>query len=90
MGRNVLVADDDPATQRIVRLTLEGAGYEVTAVRDGEETLRALETRVPDVVVLDVMMPKVDGLSVLRRIREDRKSTRLTPVTFRSRMPSSA
>src|SRR5436309_2447359 len=80
MGRNVLVADDDPATQRIVRLTLEGAGYEVTAVRDGEETLRALETRVPDVVVLDVMMPKVDGLSVLRRIRDDPRTAQVPVV----------
>jgi DNA-binding response OmpR family regulator len=80
MGRTVLVADDDPATQQIVRLTLEGAGYEVTAVRDGEETLRALETRVPDVVVLDVMMPKVDGLSVLRRIRDDPRTAQVPVV----------
>jgi DNA-binding response OmpR family regulator len=74
------VADDDLVTQRILRLTLEGAGYEVTAACDGEETLRALETRVPDVVVLDVMMPKVDGLSVLRRIRDDPRTAQVPVV----------
>jgi DNA-binding response OmpR family regulator len=85
MGRTVLVADDDLVTQRILRLTLECAGYQVTAVCDGEETLRALEGWVPDVVVLDVMMPKLDGFSVLRRIRDDPRTARVPVVLLTAR-----
>jgi DNA-binding response OmpR family regulator len=85
MGRSVLVADDDLVTQKILRLTLECAGYQVTAVSDGEETLRALEGWVPDVVVLDVMMPKLDGFSVLRRIRDDPRTARVPVVLLTAR-----
>lgn len=85
MGRSVLVADDDLITQKILRITLECAGYEVTAAADGEETLRALESRVPDVVVLDVMMPKLDGFSVLRRIRDDPRTARVPVVLLTGR-----
>jgi DNA-binding response OmpR family regulator len=70
MGRSVLVADDDPTIQRILRLNLELEGYSVTAARDGVEALESLARTRPDLVVLDVMMPRIDGLEVLRRIRE--------------------
>jgi DNA-binding response OmpR family regulator len=85
MGRSILVADDDLVTQKILRLTLECAGYEVTAAADGEETLRALEQSVPDVVVLDVMMPKIDGFSVLRRIRDDPRTAEVPVVLLTAR-----
>jgi DNA-binding response OmpR family regulator len=85
MGRSVLVAEDDLTTQKILRTTLECAGYEVTATADGEETLRALEARIPDCVVLDVMMPKFDGFSVLRRIREDPRTAQLPVVLLTAR-----
>jgi DNA-binding response OmpR family regulator len=85
MGRSVLVADDDLVTQKILRITLECAGYEVTAVCDGEETLRVLEGWVPDVVILDVMMPKLDGFSVLRRIRDDPRTARIPVVLLTGR-----
>ena len=85
MGRSVLVADDDLVMQKILRVTLECAGYHVTVVCDGEETLRALEAWVPDVVVLDVMMPKLDGFSVLRRIRDDPRTAQVPVVLLTAR-----
>jgi DNA-binding response OmpR family regulator len=81
MGRSVLVAEDDLTTQKILRITLESAGYEVIATADGEATLEALEGWVPDCVVLDVMMPKYDGYQILRRIRDDPRTAQ-TPVVL--------
>src|SRR2546423_14808563 len=69
--RRVLVADDDPDMVTILRVNLEAEGYSVEEAGDGVEAWqRARETR-PDMVVLDVMMPEVDGFAVLDRMRAD-------------------
>jgi two-component system, OmpR family, response regulator MprA len=65
----VLVVDDDAPVRRMLERTLAAAGYAVTAAGDGGAALVAVERSVPDVVVLDVAMPGVDGLSVCRRLR---------------------
>ena len=65
----VLVAEDDRSVRDSLVLALQVEGYEVEAVTDGEQAIEAFERRIPDVVVLDVMMPKLDGLEVCRRIR---------------------
>jgi len=65
----VLVADDDPDIVALVRIRLERAGHEVRTARDGEEVWAAVQERVPDLVVLDVMMPRLDGLTLTRRLR---------------------
>lgn len=65
----VLVAEDDRSVRESLVLALEVEGYVVEAVVDGEQAMEAFERRIPDVVVLDVMMPKLDGLEVCRRIR---------------------
>lgn len=80
MTRNILVVDDDPAIQKVLKQALQMEGYEVTTADDGEEALTALEARVPDVVVLDVMMPKVDGFEVLQRIREGDQTSNLPVI----------
>ncbi|WP_290498758.1 response regulator transcription factor [Kocuria sp. UBA5001] len=66
---SVLVADDDPDIRDLVVFKLQQAGYEVRAVEDGTAALGALEDAIPDLVVLDVMMPGLSGLDVLRQIR---------------------
>ncbi|GHO68224.1 DNA-binding response regulator [Ktedonobacter sp. SOSP1-52] len=66
----VVTADDDPRLLRLVSRSLELEGYEVIATQDGEQALQAVETRMPDLVLLDVMMPKLDGFMVCTRIRE--------------------
>ncbi|WP_063747152.1 response regulator transcription factor [Saccharothrix sp. NRRL B-16314] len=65
----VLVVDDDVTVRDVVRRYLELAGHEVEVVGDGESALRRFAEREPDVVVLDLMLPGVDGLEVCRRLR---------------------
>ncbi|MFQ6029201.1 MAG: response regulator transcription factor, partial [Dehalococcoidia bacterium] len=65
----VLLADDDPTAQRLEQLLLEGEGYEVIAVENGDDALKALEEDQPDIVLLDIGMPKLDGFTICQRIR---------------------
>lgn len=65
----LLVADDDEDILMLVQLRLSRSGFEVIVARDGEEALRLVQERRPDLAVLDWMMPKASGLDVLRAIR---------------------
>ena len=67
---HILVVDDEPAIVAVVRERLEREGFHVRAVASGEEALASLEADPADLVVLDVMLPGMDGLEVLRRLRE--------------------
>jgi len=69
-GMTVLLAEDDPDVSALVRHVLETDGYRVEAVADGAEALRRFEERRPDLLVLDVMMPRLTGFEVLARLRE--------------------
>ncbi len=66
----VLTADDDPQLLRLVARNLQLEGYEVITASDGKQALELIETRIPDLVLLDVMMPKMDGFTVCHRVRE--------------------
>ena len=66
----ILVVDDDPDIRTLIRLTLESYGYSVREAGDGLQALDALNERAPDAMVLDVMMPKMDGYGVLRTMRQ--------------------
>jgi two-component system, OmpR family, response regulator ResD len=68
--RTVLVADDEPTIGEIVSRYLERAGYDTTTAADGLEAVRLADQLRPDLVVLDVMLPQLDGLQVLRHLRE--------------------
>jgi DNA-binding response OmpR family regulator len=69
-ARRVLVADDDRDIRRLVRILLERASYDVVEAADGRECVRAFYERRPELVVLDVRMPLLDGWAALERIRE--------------------
>lgn len=70
MKPKVLVAEDDAAIRALLRDMLESEGYEVVCVRDGEEALRVVDTFQPDLILSDVMMPNLDGVSMVARLRQ--------------------
>ncbi len=66
----ILVVDDDPPSVKMISFLLREEGYDVLTASNGVEALRLIDQRVPDLVILDIMMPHIDGLEVCRRIRE--------------------
>jgi DNA-binding response OmpR family regulator len=75
----VLVADDDPDILSLVVFRLERSGYEVVIARDGEQAVATALERTPDIALLDVMMPKLDGYEVTEQLRGN-DATRSMPV----------
>jgi excisionase family DNA binding protein len=69
-GPLVLVVDDDPGVRQVVRANLEAEGYAVREAGSADEGLASLEEEPPDLLLLDVMMPEVDGWEMLRRVQE--------------------
>ncbi len=69
MRRTVLLVDDEPNIILSLEFLIEQAGYEARVARDGEAALKSIEERKPDLVLLDVMLPKRDGFDVCQRIR---------------------
>ena len=67
----ILVVDDDPKIVRLVRTYLEREGFSVVTAADGGTALEAIRERAPRLIVLDLMLPEIDGLTVARRVRED-------------------
>lgn len=73
----ILVVDDERLNRTLLRSLLQAAGYQVTEAEDGEQALRQIGTEDPDVVLLDVMMPGLDGYTVCRRIKENQATAHL-------------
>ncbi|MFS2110617.1 response regulator transcription factor [Sphingomonas sp. Sphisp140] len=71
MPRTILVADDDPHIRQLLVFALAKAGLETIEAADGEEALRIAESQAPDLIVLDINMPRMDGLEVCRRLRAE-------------------
>ncbi|MEX0817753.1 MAG: response regulator [Gaiellales bacterium] len=82
----VLVADDDPDILTLVGFRLERAGYEVLPARDGEEALALALERQPDLAILDVMMPKLDGYEVTQRLRDDPATSGMPVILLTARV----
>lgn len=77
----VVVADDDNDIRRLVQLTVANAGCEVTAAPDGESALAAVREVMPDLVILDVLMPRMDGWEVAKELKRDPKTAGI-PIMF--------
>jgi two-component system, OmpR family, response regulator len=67
----ILVADDNPTNLEVLRVRLNAHGYEIVTAVDGEDALRSARELEPDLVLLDIMMPKLDGISVLKQLKGD-------------------
>jgi DNA-binding response OmpR family regulator len=70
VSKKILIADDEPSIVAAVEFLLQRSGYEVHVARDGDEALKLVEATLPDLVLLDVMMPVKSGYDVCKRIRE--------------------
>ncbi|MGH2537308.1 MAG: response regulator transcription factor [Candidatus Promineifilaceae bacterium] len=71
----ILVVDDEASVAEVVGLYLRREGFSVRSARDGREALAAIQERMPALIVLDLMLPKVDGMEIMRRLREERRES---------------
>jgi two-component system alkaline phosphatase synthesis response regulator PhoP/two-component system response regulator VicR len=85
MAQTILVVDDDPKIVRVVEINLTQEGYRVRTAADGEEALAAVAQERPDLVLLDVMMPRLDGFETLKRLKADPASTDIPVVMLTAR-----
>ncbi|MFC2154511.1 two-component system response regulator [Candidatus Altiarchaeota archaeon] len=70
MGKKILVVDDDPDTVDLISIILSDSGYTVSTALSGKDALEKLEHEIPDLVLLDLMMPGMDGWSVLQAMKD--------------------
>jgi len=86
----LLVVDDDPQVVDLVRQLLEGEPYEVTAAVDGQAALDAIAQRQPDIVLLDLLMPRLDGFAVIEHLRQDPDSRELPVIVLTAKTLTAA
>jgi DNA-binding response OmpR family regulator len=77
----VIIADDDPDIRRLVQITVSNAGCDVTVASDGEQALELIRESPPDLVILDVLMPRMDGWEVAKELKSD-PLTQAVPIMF--------
>jgi CheY-like chemotaxis protein len=82
LSGSVLIVDDDLGTGRLLALLIQHIGHQAAFVDNGHKALEYLEHHRPDLVIMDIMMPEIDGLEVLRRVREDPRTADLPVVMF--------
>jgi len=77
--KKILIVEDDKFLADIYKTKLEGEGFEVKTAKDGKEALKKLEKYIPDLLLLDIILPKIDGWEILERIkeREDLKNMKI-------------
>ena len=85
MVNRILVIEDDPATSRLVDYSLRHEGYEVLRASNGLEGIRKAISEAPDLVILDVMLPGLDGFEICHRLKADAATARLPILMFSAR-----
>lgn len=86
MKPSVLIVDDEPMTRNLLRLMLERAGFEISEAEDGLQALLMVAERPPDLLLLDVMMPNMDGLTVCEKLRAQAETAVLPVVMLSARI----
>ncbi|MEX1246897.1 MAG: response regulator [Anaerolineales bacterium] len=82
LAQKILIVDDDLDTLKLVGTTLEKQGYQIIAAKDGIEALERVSQHAPDLILLDIMMPKMDGYEVTRRLRENPATSHIPIIMF--------
>jgi CheY-like chemotaxis protein len=85
MGKKVLVVDDHPDAVNILTMILQKRGYQTVSAQDGVEALQKIQDESPELVLLDVMMPKMDGYDVCRAVKADPKTCHIPIVMLSAR-----
>ncbi len=87
MAKKILVVEDVSFLQNAIKMVLEDAGYEVLTASDGLKGLNAATTKKPDLILLDIMMPKMDGMTMLKKLRQHPNGKRV-PVIILTNLSS--
>jgi DNA-binding response OmpR family regulator len=82
--KKIIVADDDRLLRRATETTLRRLGYAVTTASDGEEALRLIRSERPDIIVLDMIMPKIQGFDILQSLRQDTVTSAIPVIVLSS------
>ncbi len=85
MVKKIVLAEDEPQIARLIEFKLKKEGYKVIWKENGEEALEAIKADKPDLILLDVMMPVMDGYEVLRRVKEDENLKSIPVVMLTAR-----
>lgn len=88
MNKKILIVDDEPNIVMTLEYAFKKQNYQVFIARDGQEALDILETKVPDVILLDIMMPKVDGYQTLEQIKENKNLEKVKVVFLTAKTKS--
>jgi two-component system, cell cycle response regulator DivK len=78
----ILVAEDNPANRELIREILEGQGYEVLEAVNGLEALEQIEEKLPDLVLMDIQMPLIDGFETVSKLRKDARFAKLPVIAL--------
>ncbi|HID52125.1 MAG TPA: response regulator [Anaerolineae bacterium] len=90
LSQSVLIVDDEQMTRSLLRMMLQREDYRIYEAGDGVEALTAVHQYRPDLILLDVMMPNMDGLTVCKRLREDVKTADMPIILLSAKTQSSA
>lgn len=88
--KTILVAEDEQAMLKTLAQKIENAGYNVLQASDGEEAINLAMEHQPNLVLLDILMPKMDGLSTMKKIREDESWGKYVPIILLTNLSDSA
>ncbi len=83
MGKKILIADDEEETRSLIKFVLKKENFQVAEANDGQDALRKISEESPDLIILDIMMPRLDGRAVLLQLKGDEK-TKNIPVIVSS------
>ena len=84
MGKTILIVEDEPKNMKLLRDLLQRFGYEILEAPDGEQGVKITMEKIPDLILMDIMMPKMDGLEATRIIKADNKTKHIPVIALTS------
>jgi two-component system cell cycle response regulator DivK len=84
MGKTILIVEDEPRNLKLLRDLLQRFGYEILEATDGEQGVKSAGEKMPDLILMDIMMPKMDGLEATRIIKADIKTKHIPVIALTS------